>query len=164
MHRTGLWRGRYGAIERPGHKLRTLRPEVEAFIARNEARRDEARKQASWDRAQIRINYRLVQTWDLLSLYFSCQEPYEDDIEPVPTSYDDAEGEGVRLTLTPQGSSRIGIDPFPFDVNPCRFQLAARRFSYGTFENAASFRTAYARAPLEILEYELVGVAVSAPL
>ena len=36
MHRTGLWRGRYGAIAHPAHAIRTQKPEVDAFVE-NEA-------------------------------------------------------------------------------------------------------------------------------
>lgn len=162
MHRTGLWRGRYDAIRHPGHMIRPLRPEVEAFIARNEARRAETLRASSWDADEIRINYRLLQTWDLLSLYFGCDEPYEEYIEPVPTSYRDRDGEGVRMTLAPRSRTRVGIDPFPFDVDPCRFQLVARRMPKSTFEDAEDFRRAYAQAPLEILEYEVSGVTVTA--
>lgn len=157
MHRTGLWRGRYAAMRHPEHKIRPQKPEVDAFVERNEAHRAQAIEAAGWDPAEVRTNYRLLQTWDLLSLYFSCQAPYEDYIEPVPTSYGDLEGEGVRLTLKPLSGNRIAIDPFPFDVNPCRFQLAARRLPQAKFESEAAFRKAYFQAPLEIMEYELVG-------
>jgi hypothetical protein len=159
MHRTGLWRGRYGAMRHPEHKIRPQKPEVDAFVERNEAARAGVIAQRGWDPAELRINYRLLQTWDLLSLYFSCQAPYEDYIEPVPTSYDDGEGEGVRLTLTPLGENRIAVDPFPFDCDPCRFQLPARRLPQARFSDEAAFRKAYFQAPIELLEYELVSAA-----
>jgi hypothetical protein len=155
MHRTGLWRGRYGAMKHPGHKMRKQSPEVDAFIARNEAQRAQLLATQTWDPSELRINYRLLQVWDLLSLYFSCQEPSEDYIEPVPTSYRDQEGEGVRVTLTPIGPNRVHVDPFPFDVNPCYFQLAARRLPQPRFENQDAFRKAYFQAPLEIIQFEL---------
>ena len=155
MHRTGLWRGRYDALEHPEHKMRTQSPLVDAFIARNEGQRSRLLDSQSWDRDELRINFRLLQVWDLLSLYFSCQEPYDEYIEPVPTSYQDHEGEGVRITLTPNGSKAVLIDPFPFDVSPCRFQLTARRLASATFESQDAFRKAYFQAPLEIMEFEL---------
>ncbi len=39
MHRTGLWQGRYGTIKHPAgrYNLTTLSPEVQAFVAHNEA-------------------------------------------------------------------------------------------------------------------------------
>jgi hypothetical protein len=156
MHRTGLWRGRYGAMRHPEHKMRPQPAEVDAFVERNEARRVETIARHGWDAAALRVNFRLMQTWDLLSLYFSCQAPYDDFIEPVPTSYADADGEGVRLTLTPLGDGRIAVDPFPFGTDPCRFQLTARRLAQRAFADESAFRRAYAQAPLEIIEYTLV--------
>lgn len=161
MHRTGLWRGRYDAMKHPEHKIRKQPPEVDAFVARNEAQRAEQIAKHGWDAAQVRVNYRLLQVWDLLSLYFSCQEPAEDYIEPVPTSYREAEGEGVRMTLTPVGRNKVAVYPFPFDVNPCKFQLTARRLSPAKFKNEDDFYKAYFRAPLIVMEYELAGSEIA---
>ena len=157
MHRTGLWRARYGAIAYPELKMRKQSPEIDAFILRNESLRSALTAAQKWDLNELRINYRLLQVWDLLSLYFSCQEPAEDSIEPVPTSYQDPEGAGVRLTLTPIGANNVSVDPFPFDVNPFHVQLTAHRLSQSTFENQSAFRKAYFQAPLEIIQFELSG-------
>jgi len=157
MHRTGLSRARYDSIIHPESKLRNKGSDVDAFVVRNEAARAKFLATQDWDPAQIRINYRLLQVWDLMSLYFSCQEPYEDYIEPVPTSYRDRDGEGVRMTLTPMGPNQVRIDPFPFDVNPCRFQLAGRRLSAATFASKDAFTRAYFQATVEVLDFELVG-------
>ena len=157
MHRTGLWRVRYGAIAYPEPKMRKQSPEVDAFIARNENLRSALTAAQKWDRDELRINYRLLQVWDLLSLYFSCQEPEEEYIEPVPTSYEDAEGDGVRLTLTPLGANDVRVDPFPFDVNPFHVQVTARRLPQSTFGNQAAFRKAYFQAPLELIQFTLNG-------
>jgi hypothetical protein len=163
MHRTGLWRGRYDAMRHPEHKRRPQPPIVDAFVERQEAARAALIAQHGWGPAQARINYRLMQTWDLLSLYDSCAEPSVDFIEPVPVSYDTPEGEGVRLTLTPLGGNRIAVDPFPFDVDPCPFQLVARRLRTTSFASDDAFRRAYAQAPIELLDYVLVS-APSLPL
>ena len=100
-HRTGLWRGRYDAVVHPPHKIRQQPPAVDAFVEKNEAIRDQAIAEHGWDKQQFRVNYRLLQVWDLMSLYFSCGEPYDEYIEPVPTRYTDQDGEGVRITFTP---------------------------------------------------------------
>jgi hypothetical protein len=163
MHRTGLWRGRYDAIKHPPHKLRTQPAAVDAFTERNEAARKQAITEHGWDEQRLRINYRLLQVWDLLSLYFSCQEPAaEDYIEPVPISYSEREGEGVRLTLKPTGKNKIAIDPYPFDANPCVFQLTARRLSSETFADKDAFYRAYFQAQVISLEYELSGSLIPA--
>jgi hypothetical protein len=156
MHRTGLWRGRYGAMRYPEQKMRPQAPDVEAFIARNEAQCERVLTQSGWDAARVRTNYRLLQTWDLLSLYFSCQEPYEHHIEPVPATYADGDGEGARITLTPAGGNRIAVDPFPLNGKRCSVQLVARRLPAATFPSEAAFRKAYAQAPVDLLTYELL--------
>jgi hypothetical protein len=156
MHRTGLWRGRYDAIVHPPHAIRKQKPAVDAFVEKNEAQRAAAIAEHGWDAQRLRVNYRLLQVWDLLSLYFSCQQPFEEYIEPVPTSYADKDGEGVRITLTPLDATTIAIDPYPFDENPLRLQLSARRLKTGTFENHDAFIKAYFQAPTELLTFELV--------
>ena len=35
MHRTGLWRSRYGTIVHPPHAIRQQKPEVDAFVVKN---------------------------------------------------------------------------------------------------------------------------------
>ena len=57
------------------------------FVEKNDALRAKAIAEHGLDRRQLRINYRLLQVWDLLSLYFSCQSPIEEYIEPIPASY-----------------------------------------------------------------------------
>jgi hypothetical protein len=156
MHRTGLWRGRYGAIAHPPHTMRPQRPEVDAFVEKNEAQRTAAVAAEGWDPQQLRVNYRLLQVWDLLSLYFSCAPPAVDYIEPVPMSYRDADGEGVRLTLTPLSNVVIAIDPYPFDAGELRVQLCGRRTRLTKFENRDAFVKAYFQAPLELLEWSLI--------
>src|SRR5262247_560216 len=111
MHRTGLWQGRYGRIAHPAgrYNLTALSPEVRAFVARNEAWQE--RQRAAVDAKGVRTNYRLMQVWDLLGLYFCCQEPYDDYIDPVPTGFG---GEGRRMTMTPAGERTVLFDPYPF--------------------------------------------------
>lgn len=155
MHRTGLWRGRYDAIVHPPHRIRQQQPEVDAFVEKNEALRDVAVAGHGWDRQQLRVNYRLLQVWDLLSLYFSCSDPVEDYIEPVPTSYREKEGEGVRISMKPLGNATVAIDPYPFARDELRIQLAGRRMKVATFDHRDAFVKAYFQAPLELLEWSL---------
>jgi hypothetical protein len=155
MHRTGLWRGRYGAIVHPPHTLRKQKPEIDVFVE-NDAQRAATIAAQGWDQQQLRVNYRLLQVWDLLSLYFSCTRPGQDYIEPVPTSYRDEDGEGVRLSLKPFSEAVIALDPYPFDLDELRVQLCGRRTKTTTFENREAFVKAYFQAPLELMEWTLV--------
>jgi hypothetical protein len=156
MHRTGLWKGRYDTITHPAwrYNLTTLSPEVQAFVAHNEAWQE--RQRASVDAKGVWTNYRLMQVWDLLGLYFCCQEPYEDFVAPVPARYADAAGEGVTLTMTPAGSRRVAFDPYPFDVRPCRVQLSVKRVATRTFDDVEAFRRAWFGAEVGVIEFELV--------
>lgn len=152
MHRTGLWKARYGVLKHPmGYNLRTPTPEVQALIDRSEEWQRQER--ARHDEAEVWVNYQLMQVWDVLGLYFCCQDPYEDHIEPVPTGYG-AEGAGVRLTLTPLDRRAVRFDPYPFDVRPCRLQLAARRLPARSWASLEAFRRAYFQADLELLTFE----------
>jgi hypothetical protein len=154
MHRTGLWRGRYQTITHPmGYNIKTMSPEIQAFIAKNEAWQE--RERALLDPDNVWTNYRLMQVWDLLGLYFCCQDPYPDHVEPVPAQYSGGDG-GVRLTLTPAGPRRVAFDPYPFDVRPCRIQLGFRRLPTTSFPDLETFRRAYFQADLELMRFELV--------
>jgi len=153
MHRTGLWKNRYGTITHPGgYNLRDLTPEVRQFIERNEAWQE--RERASWDANPLWTNYRLMQVWDLLGLYFCCHEPQEDYVEPVPVSY--SEKRETRVTLTPLGPYHVKVDPYPFNARPCNIQLAFKRLPKASFEDAEEFHRAYFQAENDLLRFELL--------
>ena len=156
MHRTGLWKSRYQMIKHPAGRYNpaALNPEVQAFVERNEARQE--RQRATLDAKGVWANYRLLQVWDLLGLYFGCQDPYDDYVEPVPVSYAGTTDDGVRMSLTPDGPRRVAFDPYPFDVRPCRAQLVWRRTPQSTFEDAEAFRRAWFQAEVGVMEFELV--------
>ncbi len=74
MHRTGLWRGRYGAITHPPHPIPpSLPPAVEEFIDRAET--VQALECSMSGATEVWTNYQLLQVWDQLGLYFTCQDP-----------------------------------------------------------------------------------------
>ena len=70
----------------------------------------------------------------------------------VPTSYAGAKS---RMAMHPTGPRQVSFDPYPFDQRPLTVQIAAKRVA-GRHASEAAFRKAFARAPLELLEYELV--------
>jgi hypothetical protein len=154
-HRTGLWRGRYGAIQHPqAYNEKKLPQQLEAFIIRNEARQEQ--EQGSWDKQEFWTNYRLHQVWDLLSLYFCVEEPKVDYIEPVPLSYQGGDNEGVRMTMTPSDARTVKIDPYPFDAPQLHVQLVRKRLPRATYASQAHFREAYFQAGIELAEFRLI--------
>lgn len=155
MHRTGLWKGRYGKITHPGARYNPqgIRPEIQAFIDRNESRQERERTVVSQD--NIWCNYHLLQIWDLLGLYFCCQEPYDDYIEPVPVDYSH-ESTGVRVTMKPLSAKEVSFEPFPFDARGLKVQIVYKRLPKASFADLESFRAAYFKAEPSVLEYVLV--------
>jgi hypothetical protein len=155
MHRTGLWKARYQAITHPGMRYNPsgARAEIQAFIERNEAFQERERQHL--DDPTVWTNYGLLQVWDLLGLYFCCQEPYEDFIEPVPVSYS-GDSQAVRLTMQPLGGGKVAFEPYPFNARPLRVQIGARRLPRATFASLEEFRSLYFQAEAQLLEYEIV--------
>ena len=152
MHRTGLWKNRYDRMNHPsGYNIREMSPEVREFVERNERWQEQERK--SQDSGKLWTNYRLMQVWDLLGLYFCCQDPYEDYVEPVPIDYS---GEaGVRLRLRPSGPRQVTFDPYPFEVRPCRIELAVKRLPRASFESVEAFQREYFRAENDLMHFEI---------
>jgi hypothetical protein len=153
MHRTGLWQSRYNTITHPrGYVPTDLSSEIHEFIRRNEKSQEQER--ASWNPGQLWINYRLMQVWDILALYFCCGDPYEEHVDPVPTSY--SEKGGVTLTIKPVGQRKVSFDPYPFDARPLSVQLFSKRLPKASYENAGEFHRAYFGAESELCRFDLV--------
>lgn len=155
MHRTGLWKARYERVQHPPGRFnpKAMRPEIQEFISRNEAWQQLELAEVDQDGAWV--NYRLLQVWDLLGLYFCCDEPCDDYIEPVPTSYADP-GQEARLTLTPAGDHKVAFDPYPFDVRPLQVQIGCKRLPTSSFPDVTAFRRSYFQAESDLLRFELV--------
>ena len=155
MHRTGLWRGRYDTVAHPTmNAARGLATGIEDFISVNEDR--QAKVRAGHDEAEVWTNYHLMQVWDLLGLYFCCQDPYQDYIDPVPLKYGADRKAGVKMTLTPKDRTTVAFDPFPFGEKGCEVQLAWKRLPRITFEDQADFRRAYFQAETELTTFTLI--------
>jgi hypothetical protein len=58
--------------------------------------------------------------------------------------------------LIPAGERRVRFDPYPFDIHPCRVQLAARRVPTTSYPDVEAFRRAYFQAEVQLLEFELI--------
>jgi hypothetical protein len=139
-HRTGIWKSRYGLIKQPHYPARRLKPEVEAFTARSEARQNAVA--GNLDQHELTVNYILLQVWDFFSLYICCNEHLsERNYEPVPTTYSGASG--VCMRFTPTTDRRIAIDPFPFDQPSLEVNVVTRRLRDSTFADENAFNTAF---------------------
>ena len=85
---------------------------------------DRTAKDAFWH------NYRCLQTFDQLSLYFCC-DGYDGDrlkevtLERVPVAH--GSEQTVDLHLRPTGPSSVRISPYPFDVSSFQIAVMTRR-------------------------------------
>lgn len=154
-HRTGLWQSRYGAIDQPpARPPRTLSADIKDFIVRNEARQESLA--AGFDRSEIVFNYRLLQVWDLLSLYICSNERLsEHAIGPVPTSYADLQAGGT-LRLSPGRPPLIEIEPYPFDRPALEVGVVYRRLDRDDLRDADGFKAAYFGASPEVATFTFV--------
>lgn len=176
MHHTGLAQSRYNLIQswQTNHGTasprRRIRPEMEATVRTLEASQreqiDELERTGKDSSRHVWVNYRIFQVFDLLSLYFCC-DGYEADgtmkevrIGPVPTAYD-FEKE-VELRITPAGTQRITIDPYPFDVSPLRVAVMGRVMAGDPEKSEAESRLAFHRADRQFLNWEVMSLAENA--
>lgn len=156
-HRTGLWQGRYGVIKHPPAIQRgKLPPDIEAFIARSEAKQKAAAEKL--DRDELAVNYNLLQVWDMLSLYICSNEVLKADrIEPAPSAY--AGRAAVGLSLAPAEKQTIAIDPYPFDQPFLTTNLIFRRLSQTKFRDSAELQSVYFRTTPQVTSFRLVPAA-----
>jgi hypothetical protein len=153
-HRTGLWQGRYGVITQPpAIDRRKLPPDIEAVIARSEAKQKTAAEKL--DPKELAINYNLLQVWDILSLYICTNEVLKPDrVAPVPADYSGATGVGI--TLTPVESKTIALDPYPFDQPSLTTNVIHRRLTQTKFKDSAELQSVYFGTAPQVASFRLV--------
>ena len=171
MHHTGLAQGRYNLIQSwQASSRKGIRPEMETTVRTLEASQrkqiDQLERAGKDTSAHVWLNYRIFQVFDLLSLYFCC-DGYEADgsmkevrITPVPAAYD-SEKE-VELHIIPEGTQRVRLDPYPFDVSPLNIAVMGRVMSGEPGMSEAESRLAFHRADRRFLNWEVMSPAENA--
>ncbi|HSK16661.1 MAG TPA: DUF3891 family protein [Gaiellaceae bacterium] len=153
MHGAGIYRGRYGT--QPSLRLTfadEVRDQVEAFVAEQEELHGRLVARLGVPDGERWTNYRLLQVFDRLSLYFCLRDldaGESEEIEPAPRGHDGAE---ATLSIEPAGAWHVRIDPFPFEAAPARFRLVRRVLPKASWPDGDSFRHAFAAAPPETLD------------
>jgi hypothetical protein len=151
-HRTGIWKDRYGTVSNPPPSPRRLLSDlVTEFVNRNEARQEQVL--AELDRSEFLTNYHNLQIWDLLSLYLcTADEPQYQNVEPVPT--DSEAANGVRMSLTPRDTDHIKVEPYPFNVRPFKVHYVYKHLETYDFPTENAFREAYYAAVPKLRHFE----------
>jgi hypothetical protein len=163
MHRTGLWHNRYNVFTEPSGRLRERSPEVQATKKQLETKQEEAKKALASSNLkfedELAYNYRALQIFDLLSLYFCCDgyaganQFKEYAIAPVRVAYDSPEE--VRLRIIPNGANGVSFDPYPFDVSPLKVSVRTRVISLSAGKSEDAGLEAYQKASREIISFQI---------
>lgn len=150
MHGAGIYRGRYGT--QPSLKLTfadEVREQVERFVGEQEELQARLVSELGVPEEERWTNYRLLQVYDRLSLYFCLRDAEAGEgetLEPVPRDYGGAE---AALALEPRGPWRIRMDPYPFARSPAEFRLLRRVLPKRAWLDGESFRSDFAAATPE---------------
>ena len=163
MHRTGLWHNRYNVFTRPAGNLRERSPAVQNAKKELESKQQEYKKTLAAANPkfedELAYNYRALQIFDLLSLYFCCDgyvaenEFKEYTIAPIRIAYDS--NEEAELKITPKGPGAVKMTPFPFDASPLKFSVRTRLMTPAKGQTAEAGLEAYQKAPRQLLTFEI---------
>jgi hypothetical protein len=128
--------------------LDRLRSQEQDFRARLQARGEYAEFLAE---PHLWADYKLLQVFDRLSLYFCMAPPHTFTLGPVPLEA----GAEAELHLGPRGGSEVAIRPYPFDADPLAVAVPARVVADRDYTDDEDFRAALAAAPAAELRFEL---------
>jgi len=151
LHGRGLYEGRGGLDPGPPTPRADREPVVQAFLAEQDTLLDDLRARTGtgeddpWEWAA----YRLLQTWDALSLYLTWRAlpGGRDGLLPqVPRAPGDP---GVDLRLRPDGPDACICDPWPFAGDRVDLPVRLRTIPPGPYTSAGALGAALAAAPWE---------------
>lgn len=159
MHGEGLYRARLGLDGVPP-EVDGLPEPARGFVREQRAAQESARLRIGGGEERDRWEwaaYRLLQTWDALSLYLTWRGlagGREWRLPTVPRSADDAGG--VVVTLSPVDARTAACRPFPFRGDEAVLPVAARVIPDRRYASDGDLRTALAAAAWERREYRIV--------
>jgi hypothetical protein len=152
MHLAGLYQRRHPATaEQPvldrildglHDQQRMLREELRTITA----------SPRTLNEGPLTANYKLLQIFDRLSLYFCTALPHPATIGPVPL---DSRGRETDLELRPIEGHTVAIRPYPFDVPELRIGVPAAVVPDRPYHEDDDFRATLAAAPTEQLTFTL---------
>lgn len=162
MHLAGLYQMRFGTDRQiPIKQLSSDEERVQRqFLEELRQQQDTLRAElprrsvpAAWlEERPLWCNYKLLQVYDRLSLYFCMAPPREAALDPVPVDYDGGE---ARLQLRPAGETAVSVSPYPFDRSPLAVSVRASVVEDRNYSGDDDFRAAFAAAPVTELHFQL---------
>jgi hypothetical protein len=161
MHHTGLAQNRYGRInfrqnradDKPA-KAKRVRPGTAEFIEKMESGQRaiaaEMGLNDTTDKQLVWFNYRLLQLFDLLSLYLCC-DGYADGrlaeatIGPIPVAF--GSDREVDIRVIPGDDNSLRMDPYPFDRENMKVSVMGRIVPRLADHAEAECQAEYRRSP-----------------
>jgi hypothetical protein len=162
LHLSGLYQRRFGLD--PGMPVKRPSPEEDrtrgAVLDQLAARQQALRQRLAEAQVPVRLleeghiwaNYKLLQIFDRLSLYFCTRPPRSMTLGPAPVDY---RGQDVELVLEPLGGQAVRVMPWPFDVSSLPVRVRASVVPDRAYPDDEDFRATFAAAPVTELEFEL---------
>ncbi len=162
LHLSGLYQRRFGID--PGIPVKRLSPEedrtrgevLDQLAARQQALRQRLAASAVpvrlLEEGHVWANYKLLQIFDRLSLYFCTRPPRPMTLAPAPA---DCNGRDVELSLEPVGGQAVRLTPWPFEVSPLPVRVRASVVPDRAYRGDSDFRATFAAAPVIDLHFEL---------
>lgn len=158
MHATGLAQQRYATEPKMPERLD---PDSRRFVAEREARQKELR--AGLERSgplapyvsdpHLWFNWKLLQVWDRLSLYFCCNVTLKDAvIDPLPVAYG---REDVRMAIAQVDDAAVALSPYPFGQSPLRVTVRGRLLPKRRYGSTEEFRGEYLVAERQLFAFTL---------
>ncbi|MBI4529454.1 MAG: DUF3891 family protein [Deltaproteobacteria bacterium] len=179
MHHAGLPQQRYGTMEavpqRHDEHTRKFLAEREPFNQELVERVGRMEQYAGANsRDYIWFNYRMMQVFDRMSLFFCCNYDlgnlaapesgrlddresgrafYGSVIKPTPVQFGVDDGE-LRLRVVEK--NKLLIDPYPFDEAPLKVSVRGRVIPRRSYNGQEEFRDVYRSRRRETFEYALI--------
>jgi Protein of unknown function (DUF3891) len=149
MHGQGLYDGRRGLDAGAPPPRAERPPEVREFLAQQDELQERLRARIGGEEldAWAWAAYRLLQTWDVLSLYLTWRHlpaGREMTLPQVPRGIGDP---GVALSLRPDGPRGCVCTPWPFRLEAVELPVAGRVVEDRPYEDDADLRRALDAAP-----------------
>jgi hypothetical protein len=149
MHGQGLYDGRRGLDPGPPPPRAGRPPEVRAFLRDQDALQETLRARIGGEGldAWAWAGYRLLQTWDLLSLYLTWRALAEGRGMTLPQVPRRAGDPGVDLEVRPDGPRGCTCAPWPFRGAAAELPVSGRLVEDRAYADGTDLRRAIESAP-----------------
>jgi Protein of unknown function (DUF3891) len=149
LHGQGLYEGRRGLDPGPATPRAEREPEVRAFLAEQDDVQEALRARIG-DGSELErwawAGYRLLQTWDVMSLFLTWGTLWDRRRVTLPQVPRGAGDPGVDVALAASGEGAVVCDPWPFAEGEVELPVAARTVPDRRYASAGDLAAELSRA------------------